>query len=341
MDVRDTFFKFYPSDWRGDEALQSCSLAARGFWIELMCLAHKWGGVVMIGGKVPSIEALARQTRCSSSEAKKLIDELIEMGVAVRREDDGAIVSKRMVRDALKREIARKNGAKGGSPLLASVNPLVNPQVKRPVNPTDNREVKTGVIPYSYSQKLELDNPHRDADPDPASQPGEPPAWRQSGPRPATLIKPRRNHARCYDAPMACARGLCVPAFLGEQWEAQLGAGQPDTFSASGAVVARINAIIDATPAGTTTANTLDWWRTAWGQQSPRRDERRSDRPIDSLLTFVKRNDHRWFHGSTFDATSGVLTVQSDAHAEYISRHLREQIERAHGGEVRIHAVEH
>jgi hypothetical protein len=33
-------FQFYPGDWLRDMALRSCSMEARGLWIEMLCLMH-------------------------------------------------------------------------------------------------------------------------------------------------------------------------------------------------------------------------------------------------------------------------------------------------------------
>ena len=33
--------KFYPSDWLSDEALRGCSPAARGLWVDMICLMAK------------------------------------------------------------------------------------------------------------------------------------------------------------------------------------------------------------------------------------------------------------------------------------------------------------
>lgn len=33
-------FQFYPADWRNDLALRACSFAARGVWIDIICLLH-------------------------------------------------------------------------------------------------------------------------------------------------------------------------------------------------------------------------------------------------------------------------------------------------------------
>jgi hypothetical protein len=38
--VKRPAFQWYPGDWRRDTALQSCSIAARGLWVEMLNLMH-------------------------------------------------------------------------------------------------------------------------------------------------------------------------------------------------------------------------------------------------------------------------------------------------------------
>lgn len=95
------------------------------------------------------------------------------------------------------------------------------------------------------------------------------PEWRVSHAKVPTLVEPRRNHASCYDVPVACARGLCVPGFLGRQWEAQLKAGQSDTFAAGSALCGRLSAIAEAWPAGQGVGDLLPWWRDQWEARYP------------------------------------------------------------------------
>ena len=47
------WFKFYPSDWRADPALRMCSIAARGLWMEMLCVMHEATprGSLLINGK--------------------------------------------------------------------------------------------------------------------------------------------------------------------------------------------------------------------------------------------------------------------------------------------------
>lgn len=104
-------FQFYPADWRKDVELQSCSMAAQGLWINVMCLAHECEpyGHLTINGKGMNPAQLGRQVGLSAKECETLLAELIDSGVA-RRTDEGVIFSSRMVRD----EDLRNRRAAGG-----------------------------------------------------------------------------------------------------------------------------------------------------------------------------------------------------------------------------------
>ena len=55
-------YQFYPGDWRRDTALQACSIAARGLWIEMMNVMHDGEpyGHLTAGGVPISDQELAR-----------------------------------------------------------------------------------------------------------------------------------------------------------------------------------------------------------------------------------------------------------------------------------------
>jgi hypothetical protein len=111
-------FQFYPADWRKDIELRSCSLAARGLWIDLMCVMHDCEpyGHLALNGKPMTAANISGQTGVPAAQVKRLLDELLQNGVA-RQADEGLIYSKRMVDDEALREyragIGRQNGAKG------------------------------------------------------------------------------------------------------------------------------------------------------------------------------------------------------------------------------------
>lgn len=104
-------FQFYPADWRKDVELQSCSMAAQGLWINVMCLAHECEpyGHLTVNGKAMTAAQIGRHVGTNQRETQALIDELMEAGVA-RRTDEGALFSKRMVAD----EDLRNRRAAGG-----------------------------------------------------------------------------------------------------------------------------------------------------------------------------------------------------------------------------------
>lgn len=109
-------FQFYPADWRKDLALRKCSLAARGMWVEIMCLAHEcdpYGTLRHNGEPLQADDIAGLVGMCSPREAKSLIDELVRKGVA-KLDADGVIYSKRMVHDEAVRN-ARAEGGKAGA----------------------------------------------------------------------------------------------------------------------------------------------------------------------------------------------------------------------------------
>lgn len=126
-------FQFYPADWRKDPALSSCSLAARGLWIELMCIAHESDryGYLSVNGRPMGSAQLARMVGESPAILAKLMAELEDAAV-FSREADGTIYSRRMVKDERIREVRAAAGKKGGNPNL--LGDLVNQNGKQ--NPT-------------------------------------------------------------------------------------------------------------------------------------------------------------------------------------------------------------
>jgi len=105
-------FQFYPADWRKDVELRSCSIAARGLWIDLLCIAHEcepYGHLVLNGKPMTAIKIAGQIGGVTGPQVQRLIDELIENGVA-RILPDGTLYSKRMVED----EDLRNRRAAGG-----------------------------------------------------------------------------------------------------------------------------------------------------------------------------------------------------------------------------------
>jgi DNA-binding Lrp family transcriptional regulator len=136
--VKRPAFQFYPADWRKDVELQSCSMAAQGLWINVMCLAHECEpyGHLTINGKAMSAAQLGRQVGLSAKECEALLNELVDAGVA-RKTDEGVIYSKRMVSDERLRSVRAESGRLGGNPAL--VGRKVNQKDNQPPNQSDKQ----------------------------------------------------------------------------------------------------------------------------------------------------------------------------------------------------------
>ena len=142
--------KFFWSDWRSDPALRSCSLAARGLWMEMLGIMHEAAprGQLLINGNPPSVDLLASLSGCSVEETSKLLSELEAKGVFSRKRS-GIIFSRRMERDEIKSKKAVKNGKMGGNPSLRKTT-----KKEASVNPPDNTEDKPQ-RPEARNQKPE------------------------------------------------------------------------------------------------------------------------------------------------------------------------------------------
>jgi hypothetical protein len=117
--VKNPWMKFYPADWRADPALRSCTIAARGLWIEMLAIMHEaepYGSLLIKTRRVDK-KQLSGLANVPEKECTVLLLELEGMGV-FERDDDGTIYSRRMRRDAAKKEKAVEDGKRGGNPTL-------------------------------------------------------------------------------------------------------------------------------------------------------------------------------------------------------------------------------
>jgi predicted GIY-YIG superfamily endonuclease len=113
---RHPWFKFHTSDWRGDDKLRSCSLAAQGLWINCLAIMH----VATPRGYLNlTTKQLALLMGRPMNEVAKALAELEHHGVSSRNEA-GWLYSRRMVRDTAKAITLAENGRLGGNPKLTS-----------------------------------------------------------------------------------------------------------------------------------------------------------------------------------------------------------------------------
>lgn len=140
-DTRLPWMKFYPGDWLRDAALRTCSIAARGLWVELLCVMHanadRRGYLTLPTGLPMNSGHIARMVGISTQQADEYLAELEEAGV-FSRDESGVIFSRRMVRDDNTLRANKENGMRGGNPMLkGGVKGGVNPPVNPPVNGGD------------------------------------------------------------------------------------------------------------------------------------------------------------------------------------------------------------
>ena len=107
-------FMFYPGDWQKDPCLRRCSKAAKGAWMDLLCLLFECpvrGVFVDASGKPWSDEEIAEAIGGDIGANLGYIAELVSKGVA-QRDTRGAIFSRRMVRDEQNRRSATERKRK-------------------------------------------------------------------------------------------------------------------------------------------------------------------------------------------------------------------------------------
>lgn len=112
-------FQFYPGDWQRDAGLRACSVGARGCWLEMICIMHQSEpyGHLRINGRALDSDVLSRMIGATPREVRGWLGELENAGVFAR-DTDGAIVSRRMVRDEDIRRRRAAGGKLGGNPAL-------------------------------------------------------------------------------------------------------------------------------------------------------------------------------------------------------------------------------
>lgn len=134
--------KFYPTDHRSDEQLRMCGAAARGLWMEMICIMHSADpyGHLLVSGEAPNDTQLAVLTGIPTDQLPGLLAELEKYGVFSRNQKR-VIYSRRMVRDEKKAAHAAKIGELGGNPSLSKTKGKSgqdNPKYKPPDKRQDN-----------------------------------------------------------------------------------------------------------------------------------------------------------------------------------------------------------
>lgn len=150
MTGKNPWMKFFPSDWRADPAVQSCSMAARGLWFEMLCLMHGTGGFLTLNGRPMTARQLATLVGATDGDIEIWFSELDEAGV-FDRDQRGVVFSRRILRDREKAEKDKDNGKRGG-----------NPRLKGWVNPSDKAQKleARSQIPDTTAKAVVVAPPH-------------------------------------------------------------------------------------------------------------------------------------------------------------------------------------
>ncbi|MGE0154792.1 MAG: hypothetical protein AB7R90_19400 [Reyranellaceae bacterium] len=113
MARREDGFAFFGRVWRADIELQSCSLAARGLWAQLLTIMDEAEprGHLLVRGTPPTIEQVARLGGCTPAEARRCLEELLRQGAASRTAE-GVVFSRRMAAEGARSAVNRANVAR-------------------------------------------------------------------------------------------------------------------------------------------------------------------------------------------------------------------------------------
>lgn len=145
------WIKFYPRDWRGDHALRVVSLAARGLWMEMLCVMHEATpyGHLVVADQPVKVDALARIVGFGVEEVQALLVELSAAGVFRRTRGD-VIYSKRMTDDHKRSIQGRKDKLEG----LGKTGGKPGPSSPPPRDPTTQKAEARGKVEAARASTL-------------------------------------------------------------------------------------------------------------------------------------------------------------------------------------------
>ncbi len=251
-------------------------MPTRIVWITLLAMADQYGIAEA------SIPGLAHIARVSREQCEQAIENLLAPDPDSRsKDDDGRRIRpvdggwqlvnhgkyrERRTADERREYLRLKQAeqrAKRDKPSTARQQASTNVSQCQHVNPSDPAP--------SPDPKTDPDqDPKPRADLDPRSS-ARAPVWNTGQGRHQNGSSLVGNHRSCFPTPEACARGLCLPAHLGQQWTMQLRASDhPDPH---GYLVAFVHGELDRLSPGPIGDDPLKFWRAAWsarnGSQAP------------------------------------------------------------------------
>lgn len=113
---------FYVGDWLKCPEVRALSLEARAIWFDMLC--YMWEsterGYLTINGKPIPDKNLAQMLGVDEILLKQILKQLSDFAIYSVRESDGALYSRKMVKDEEIRKIRQKVGSEGGKKSFAS-----------------------------------------------------------------------------------------------------------------------------------------------------------------------------------------------------------------------------
>ena len=128
------FLKFYVRDWQSDFELRMCSLEARGYWFECLCIMHsarRRGYMETPQGVALTDDQTSRLMGTSKGDLLRCVNELTLHGVPSFEDGTGIMYCRRMVKDTQKAEKCSVAGKRyGGNPLLKTNSLIQIPEAR-------------------------------------------------------------------------------------------------------------------------------------------------------------------------------------------------------------------
>lgn len=133
---KNPWFKFFPGDWLKDPELRRCSPAARGVWMDLLCLMYESEecGVLASDGQSWTDEDIVAAIAGDTTAVLSALHELVRKRVA-KRDARGAIYCSRLLRDHKKQLLCSEAGKRGGGNPTFKGRPKGRPKVSAKVPP--------------------------------------------------------------------------------------------------------------------------------------------------------------------------------------------------------------
>jgi len=157
---------FYTGDWLKDPAVRCMSLAARGLWIDMLCLMYESptrGYLSLIDEKPVTAVQLARMVGGAIDEVETLLSEMSACGTySVTAE--GVMYSRRMVSDEELRELKSKAGKASGRARQSANTIATEGQQKGNTTPTpleSESETASDIEKYINFNSIIHSSPHK------------------------------------------------------------------------------------------------------------------------------------------------------------------------------------